>query len=323
MRCATLAELPPPPRDKSAWPWAEESPQLPDPMPDGSAWPKVSIVTPSYNQGQFIEETIRSVLLQGYPNLEYIIIDGGSTDNSVEIIRKYEPWLAHWVSEPDRGQGHAINKGLRVSSGQVMNWLNSDDCFKPGALPHVIAYFRSNGAAQVLCGFRQVFRGHRMSRITSVRAYLKPDRYTLSRCCYIAQETTFWKRSVWATIGQLDETFQFALDYDYWQRILAAGYRFCLLPCFLGLFRAHLHSKGTRQQDTRTRELARIYWRYLGTTKSEEQLRLEISPAWWRRMRLMHMLGRVGLLNSPTLAKAAVSALSLKEDEIPHSNPVG
>ena len=104
MHCPTLAELPPPPPDKTGWPWSEESPPLPATMPDGSPWPRISIVTPSYNQGQFIEETIRSVLLQGYPNLEYIVMDGGSTDNSVEIVRNYNSWLAYWVSEPDRGQ---------------------------------------------------------------------------------------------------------------------------------------------------------------------------------------------------------------------------
>src|SRR5262245_19754812 len=110
MQCPTLPELPPPPLGKTGWPWTVETQRLPAVRPDGSTWPRISIVTPSYDQGQFIEETIRSVLLQGYPDLEYIVIDGGSTDGAVDIIRKYAPWLTYWTSEPDHGQAHAINK---------------------------------------------------------------------------------------------------------------------------------------------------------------------------------------------------------------------
>ena len=113
----TLKDLPAPPEGKTGWPWTEQSEPLPDRMPDGFDWPRFSIVTPSYNQEQFIEETIRSVLLQGYPNLEYIIIDGESKDKSVEIIKKYEQYLTYWTSEPDRSQSHAINKGWQKCTG--------------------------------------------------------------------------------------------------------------------------------------------------------------------------------------------------------------
>ena len=120
MRSPELGQLPTPPAGKTGWPWTVETPPLPPERPDGSPWPQISIVTPSYNQGQFIEETIRSILLQGYPDLEYIIIDGGSTDESIEMIKKYGPWLTQWISEKDRGQAHAINKGLARS-----HWRNS------------------------------------------------------------------------------------------------------------------------------------------------------------------------------------------------------
>jgi glycosyltransferase involved in cell wall biosynthesis len=134
MKYPKLAELPPPSPGKTGWPWTVETPPLLPDRPDGCPWPRISIVTPSYNQGQFIEETIRSVLLQGYPDLEYIIIDGGSTDNSVEIIAKYEFRLAYWVSEKDRGQSHAINRGFCRSTGCLLGWLNSDDVLLPNAL---------------------------------------------------------------------------------------------------------------------------------------------------------------------------------------------
>src|SRR5262249_24267921 len=134
VRCLTVDQLPLPPPGKTGWPWTEESPRLAETTPNGKVWPRVSVITPSYNQGQFIEETIRSVLLQGYPNLEYMIIDGGSTDESLEIIRKYEPWLASFVSEPDRGQTHAINKGWMRATGEILAYINTDDCYLNGAI---------------------------------------------------------------------------------------------------------------------------------------------------------------------------------------------
>src|SRR5881392_2746444 len=122
-----LVDLPAPPRGKTGWPWTAEAPSLPPLLPNCISWPRISIVTPSFNQGQYIEETIRSVLLQGYPNLEYVIIDGGGTDNTGEIIKKYEPWITYWESEKDRGQSHALNKGFKKATGDILAWLCSDD----------------------------------------------------------------------------------------------------------------------------------------------------------------------------------------------------
>src|ERR1700750_2702693 len=133
MRCPSLDELPPPPPGKTGWPWTEAGRSVED-FADHSHWPRITIITPSYNQGHFLEETMRSVLLQGYPDLEYLVIDGGSTDNSVALIRKYEAWLAYWTSEADRGQAHAINKGLERVTGSLWGWINSDDLLNQNSL---------------------------------------------------------------------------------------------------------------------------------------------------------------------------------------------
>ena len=134
MRCPTLAELPPPPSGRIGWPWTEEVPQAPILPEGGGTWPKVSIVTPSFNQGEFIEQTIRSVLLQGFPNLEYIIIDGGSSDSCVAIIRKYERWLGFWVSEPDQGVANAVKKGFAKATGDMFGIMCADDFYMPGGI---------------------------------------------------------------------------------------------------------------------------------------------------------------------------------------------
>src|SRR6476620_4831321 len=116
MRCPELQDLPPPPHGRTGWPWTQGSESLPATTPDGGGWPCISVVTPSYNQGRYLEGTLRSVLLQGYPNLEYFVLDGGSTDASIDIIKKYAPWITHWVSAKDGGQSAAINTGLRLCS---------------------------------------------------------------------------------------------------------------------------------------------------------------------------------------------------------------
>ncbi|MBC7078479.1 MAG: glycosyltransferase, partial [Synergistales bacterium] len=153
VHCPTLRDLPLPPPNKEGWPWTEESPQPPENPTYGSSFlPRVSVVTPSYNQAQFIEETIRSVLLQGYPNLEYLILDGGSTDGSVELIRKYEPWLAYWVSERDEGQADAINRGWRRSTGEILAYLNSDDVYAPGAIHRAVIYLLAHPNAVAVVG---------------------------------------------------------------------------------------------------------------------------------------------------------------------------
>ena len=301
LSCPTLRELPPPPLGRTGWPWTEESPQLPDTMPNGRPWPRVSIVTPSYNQAQFIEETIRSVLLQGYPNLEYIIVDGDSTDNSVEIIKKYEPWLACWVSELDLGQAHAINKGFARSSGALLGWLNSDDLLCPKALCRIAQAYAKDLSLRVTCGFRKVIDAEGNFRCNRVHG--KPTDFVLKRSCFIAQETVYWRREVWEQIGPLDEVLQYAMDYEYWQRMMAAGYSFELLPYFLGCFRQHSMSKGVVANEVRERELRVIYERYLDRTDSEEQIAAEIDVRWFRRRDLLQKMARLGVLDHPLLAR--------------------
>jgi glycosyltransferase involved in cell wall biosynthesis len=218
MSCPTLNELPTPPPGKIGWPWTKGSTRLAPTLPDGTSWPRVSIVTPSYNQGEFIEETIRSVLLQGYPNLEYIIVDGGSTDESVEIIRKYEPWLAHWESQPDRGQSHAINKGFHRARGEIVAWLNSDDYYLPDAFYQAITRLIETPESVFVysdCDFKEEATGE--IRRVSVAPRSAAQMIRDGNC--VSQPTTFIRKSVLNEVGLLDESFHMIMDYDLWIRI--------------------------------------------------------------------------------------------------------
>jgi glycosyltransferase involved in cell wall biosynthesis len=222
MRCPILSELPPPPPDKTGWSWTEESPQLPDTMPDGSPWPRVSIVTPSYNQAQFIEETIRSVLLQGYPNLEYIIIDGGSTDGSVEIIRRYEPWLAYWVSETDRGQSDAINKGIERATGEIVAWINSDDWYLPGVLAERAVHLAEHPNAALVYGDLNYVDEH--EEVAAIwRAVPCSTRDLLTSGNDIPQPTVFMRSEALRQVGYLNRELHYIMDWELWVRLSRIG----------------------------------------------------------------------------------------------------
>jgi glycosyltransferase involved in cell wall biosynthesis len=229
-----LKNLPAPPEGKKGWPWTEEvDPSI---YRKDILWPKISIVTPSYNQGVYIEETIRSVLLQNYPNIEFIIIDGGSADESVEIIKKYDSWLKFWVSEPDKGQTHAINKGFKMVTGEVTNWLNSDDYYVKGALQKIgIATYRKPEI--------DFFHGSgfyiRDGKIWSAKKHFD---HMGARCfvhfCYDLQPSCFYRTRVFEEIGFLDEDMFLQMDTEFFIRI-ALNFRMERLNEDITFFRQH------------------------------------------------------------------------------------
>ena len=213
----TLKDLPFPPKDKVGWPWTEQTNLLPNYQADSSEWPRISIVTPSYNQGQFIEETIRSVLLQGYPNLEYIIVDGGSTDNSVEIIKKYEHWLSYWVSETDQGQSHGINKGFSIATGEIFAWLNSDDLLKPNALDFVAGNLRNTQEPAWLVGASEIIDTKNNFLQTRLPGSISQESLiNWSANNWFPQQSTFWTSAMWKIVGSLNEELHYAMDVELW-----------------------------------------------------------------------------------------------------------
>jgi len=242
IRCPTLSDLPAPPRGKGGWPWTEETLRLPDSMPDGTPSPRVSIVTPSYNQGRFIEETIRSVLLQGYPDLEYIIIDGGSTDNSFEIIKRYEKWLTYWVSEPDKGQSDAINKGLRLAQGDVLAFLNSDDVYMPGAVRTAAAFLSRNPETGMVYGGCRVIDEHGHLKRHLKTADFRIEKVICGGRCVIPQPSAFIRRVVIDEVGLLDVNMDMAMDLDLWVRI-GLKHRIARIPEVLASARLYLGTK--------------------------------------------------------------------------------
>ncbi|MBO0357371.1 glycosyltransferase [Hymenobacter sp. BT186] len=229
--------------------------------------PKISIITPSYNQGQYLEETIRSVIAQDYPRYELIIIDAGSTDNTLDVIRQYEPWITYWVSEKDRGQSHAIQKGLAQVTGDIVNWINSDDLLAPGAFYSLAREF-DLAHYDVLCGGCDYFlndisqldtRGMRMGLDATVGDTLNRHQ--------INQPSTFFKASILKQLG-VDEQFRYTMDLDLWFRyLLQAGQEKVLLSdSLLTYFRLHEASKTVAEGTHFEQDIQRVFYNVLYST---------------------------------------------------------
>ncbi len=203
--------------------------------------PAISIITPSFNQSDYLESTIQSVLAQNFPKLEYSVIDGGSTDGTLAILRQYSHRLT-WLSEPDEGQAQAINKGLRRANGEIVAWLNSDDIYLPDALPAVAEFFSAHPAIDVVYGDYYLIdgRGKILLRKREIPFDYNILLYGLN---YIGQPAAFFRRRVLERFGYLDENLHYGLDWEYWLRVASGGGQFAHLPRYLAATRIHTAAK--------------------------------------------------------------------------------
>ena len=242
MQCPSLAELPKAPAEKTGWPWTEESTRLPDTMPDGKPWPKISIVTPHLNQRPFIEETIRSILLQGYPEIEHIIIDGGSTDGSLELIAQYSPWV-RCVVEKGEGQSAAANRGFKLVTGDLIGWQNSDDFYGPDN-------FREAALAAVQYPDRDVFHG----MVRGFQGHNSQPPWLFENCKEFSQESLlnevcvknqsmFFRRNIFERGVFLKNHLHFAMDQEFFWRLSLEGFRYQVVPSMIGYYRQHENAK--------------------------------------------------------------------------------
>ncbi len=229
-------------------------------------FPRISIVTPSYNQGEYLEKTIRSVIDQNFANLEFIVMDGGSNDNSLEIIKRYENQIDYWVSEPDKGQADAIYRGFERATGDVIGWLNSDDLFMPGALKKVGAFFMENREVDCVSGgCLDIDEEGRIIQERGKPKYNLGIKQDFNKLLFwemgFYQPASFWRREAFFRVGGFDVNLRFCFDYDMYLRLAMEKPLGCIDE-FLACFRNHGESKTSTIPDTSAREKDEVLRRH-------------------------------------------------------------
>lgn len=248
---------------KNGWPWSEET--SPEKYSHRTDWPKITIVTPSYNQGQFIEETLRSILLQNYPNLEYIIMDGGSTDSTLSVIEPYKEWIDVIISEKDEGQSHAIEKGFKLANGEILNWINSDDVLCKDGLFHIAFAFLNQNNADIVHGKNGI-----MNINSELYSYMPHPKDNL-RLRYLyempyGQQAIFFKKSLYVNCGGVNKDLNFSMDYELYLRMNLHGAKVYQIDDLIGNIRIHDSTKTSKLEEIMHEENGNAFMTFLKST---------------------------------------------------------
>jgi glycosyltransferase involved in cell wall biosynthesis len=279
----------------ACWPYQAPTPYfaIPSGLPDGRPWPRISIVTPSFNQGRFIEETILSVLGQGYPNVEYIVIDGGSTDGTEAVLERYRDRFDHIVSEKDDGQGHAINKGMAIATGEILTWLNSDDMLTPGAL-FAMAIAFATSRAEIVAGIAELYRDGKLiyEHVTACSDGPLPLDDLLDLDCgwnagqFFYQPEVFFTRELWHRAGgYVDATLFYSMDYELWLRFAVQGAQLHVIGRPIARYRQHDDQKTSIESRFKA-ELITVRQRFLDRTGYQPAPRQRSLPDFSKRLRV-------------------------------------